>query len=97
MIKGCQRKVIVVKGDDESVFECAYFVLKNSPESLNCKEEDMVAEANRIIEENEGKKEIKNVKNDKKTDKENDRKKIIIPFSVGAALGSAVGIAFLFL
>ncbi len=97
MIKGCQRKVIVVKGEEKSVFECAYFVLKNSPEHLNCKEEDMIAEANRIIEANESRKEIKNSENNKKSDKENDRKKIIIPFSIGAALGSAVWLIFLFL
>ena len=95
MIKGCQRKVIVVKGEEESIFECAYFVLKNHPEHLNCKEEDMIAEANRIIEKNEGTKDVKSSDN-VKTDKEGKGKKIIIPFSVGAAVGSAVGLIFLF-
>ena len=32
MIKGCQRKMIVVQGKDKSIFETAYFVLRHESE-----------------------------------------------------------------
>ena len=48
MLKGAQKRMIVVKTSDSKLFEEAYFVLRH--ESRN-EESDMVAEANRIIEE----------------------------------------------
>ena len=53
MIKGAQKRMIVLKTSDSTVFEEAYFVLRR--ENI-CGEGDMVAEANRIIESNGGKK-----------------------------------------
>ena len=48
MIKGAVRKVVVVKTADSRIFEEAYFVVKSGDGVGG----DMVAEANRIIEEN---------------------------------------------
>ena len=48
MIKGAQKRMIVVKTADSEVFEEAYFVLRK--EALR-EGEDMVREANRIIDE----------------------------------------------
>ena len=95
MIKGYQRKTVVMRGDEESMFEYALFVLKNDEKYMQCKEEDMVAEAVRIIEENEKVKTASTKIKDQKIEK--DRKKIIIPFSVGAAVGSAAGLIWLFI
>ncbi len=53
MLKGAQKRMIVVKTSDSKLFEEAYFVLRH--ESRN-EESDMVAEANRIIEECGGRK-----------------------------------------
>ena len=102
MIKGCRRSVILVKGDEESIFECAYFVLKNGDEPFKMSDEDMVAEANKIIEASNPECAIKINENDKKTCKKSKNtdktgKKIIIPFSIGAAVGSAAGLLWLFL
>lgn len=47
MIRGAQKKMIVVKTAESEVFEEAYFVLRR--ESL-AEEADMVREASRIIE-----------------------------------------------
>ena len=50
MIKGCQKKMIVLRGDRSRYFTEAFFVLRDdcpSPPS----EADMVSEANRIVEE----------------------------------------------
>ena len=47
MIKGAQKKMIVVKTAESAVFEEAYFVLRR--ESL-AQEADMVSEASRIID-----------------------------------------------
>ncbi len=46
MIKGAQKRMIVIKTSDSSIFEEAYFVMRNEKASSN---EDMVSEANRII------------------------------------------------
>ena len=52
MIKGCQRKMIVVRGRDKSVFETAYFVLRRESEERMGEERALLEEANRIINEN---------------------------------------------
>ena len=95
MIKGCQRKMIMVKGDEESPFEMAYFVLKSDPRSSEIGESDILAEANKIVEAktlSEGGVKVRKTKKEaaEKT------KKIAIPFAAGAAVGSAVGLLWLF-
>ncbi len=47
MIKGAQKKIVVVRTADSRVFEEALFVLRKD---ITMGEKDMVAEANRIIE-----------------------------------------------
>lgn len=80
MIKGAQKRMIVVKTSDSSIFEEAYFVLRK--DSLGGGE-DMVAEANRIIEDNGGR--------GKK--KESGMRSVILSvvcFAAGGAFGGAV-------
>ncbi|MBE6599610.1 MAG: hypothetical protein E7640_00165 [Ruminococcaceae bacterium] len=50
MIKGSQRKIILINGAESSPFETAYFVLRSSAEDSGAAHADMVREANRIIE-----------------------------------------------
>ena len=50
MIKGCERKILLVNGGETSLFESAYFVLKKSAEQKEDSHTDMLKEANRIIE-----------------------------------------------
>ena len=52
MYKGCQKKMIMLKGVDSAIFEEAYFILKPGAENKSFSEDDMVKEANRIIENN---------------------------------------------
>lgn len=52
MLKGCQREMVVLKGDSDSVFESAYFLLKKSPDKEKVSKEDIIACANSIVEEN---------------------------------------------
>ena len=96
MIKGCQRKMIMVKGEEDSPFEMAYFVLKSDPRVCDIGESDILAEANRIVEaktlSHDG---VKVRKNKKDTSEKN--KKVMIPFAAGAAVGSAVGLLWLFI
>ncbi len=48
MIKGCQRRIIMVKDTGSRYFDSAYFVLRHDlPE--NSRESDMLAEAHRMI------------------------------------------------
>ena len=52
MIKGAQKRMIVVKTTDSRVFEEAYFVMRGE---TSVSGEDMVTEAGRIIERCAGK------------------------------------------
>lgn len=52
MIKGCSRRMIILKDTGSDFFEEAYFVLKSgSPFCALRSEKDFVAEANRIVAE----------------------------------------------
>jgi hypothetical protein len=66
MIKGAQKKMIVIKTADSPLFEEAYFVLRREN---TAKDKDIVAEANRIIENGGGK--------NKKRDKLNEMRALV--------------------
>lgn len=53
-MRGYQKKVVYLKNTGSSVFEEAYFVIKENTETEDCEKEelDLLQEANRIIEEN---------------------------------------------
>ena len=76
------------------MFECAYFVLRNGPKYDSSSEDDMIAEADRIISESGQLKDKKTDKNDGKEAK--NYKKFVLPFSVGALAGSLFGLIWLF-
>lgn len=82
MIKGAQKKMIVVKTTDSKLFEEAYFVLRREAENDTCC--DMVAEANRIIENCDGKKSRRGGKRIK------ERLMSAAFFVVSGALGGAI-------
>ena len=48
MVKGAQKQMVVVKINDSDVFEEAYFMLRRGAGGARM---DMLAEANRIVEE----------------------------------------------
>ncbi len=50
-MQGYQRKVIHIKNTGSYLFDEAYFVLSRDGEDLHIGEDDMVSEANRIINE----------------------------------------------
>ena len=47
MVKGAQKRMVVVKINDSEVFEEAYFVVRRGAGSASM---DMLSEANRIVE-----------------------------------------------
>lgn len=47
MIRGAQKRIVVIKTADSAIFDEAYFVLKSGRET---NDGDMVKEANRIVE-----------------------------------------------
>jgi len=51
MIKACQKKILYVEGTESCVFESAYFVLRENSEDLCIGGEDILKEADRIINE----------------------------------------------
>ena len=50
MLRGAEKRMIVVRTRGSRMFEEAYFILK--PEKANLSQTRMITEANRIIEEN---------------------------------------------
>ena len=51
MVRGCQKKIIYLKNTQSNIFEEAYFVIKEEVIEERS-ENDMVEEANRILNEN---------------------------------------------
>ena len=54
MIKGINKQTVFLRLDGNSVYEGAYFILKNEAKQKNEADKDMLAEANRIIAEHNG-------------------------------------------
>ncbi|MBR4293071.1 MAG: hypothetical protein IKT54_05615 [Clostridia bacterium] len=50
MLKGCQKKIIMLKNTGSEIFDEAYFILSDSAIASRCSQSDMIAEANRIVE-----------------------------------------------
>ena len=51
LIKGIQRKMVLIRTPDSKIFEEAHFVFRAESDSRVSEENDMLIEANRIIEE----------------------------------------------
>ncbi len=51
MVRGCQKKIIYLKNTDSGVFDEAYFLVSDSALGNDMDERDMIAEANRILDE----------------------------------------------
>jgi hypothetical protein len=51
-MRGYQRRVIFLKNTGSALFEEAYFVMRHDMPSEHKKDDDIVAEANRIIRQN---------------------------------------------
>lgn len=47
MLKGAQKRMVVVKTQDSRIFEEAYFVMRGEPSASG---EDIIREANKIID-----------------------------------------------
>ena len=88
MLKGAQKKMIVIKTSDSDIFEEAYFVVKGGVERSR---PDMVSEATRIIDgcgEKRGR------------EKSKDVRVLIIPllsFILGTLFGGGIAILIAFL
>lgn len=52
MVKGCERRVVYLKNTDSTVFEEAFFVMKDAKNEPPPSSLEMVREANRILNEN---------------------------------------------
>ncbi len=51
MLKGCQKKLIVMKNTGSPMFDEAYFILSENALRAHASERDIINEANRIIRE----------------------------------------------
>ena len=85
-MRGYQKKVIFLKNTGSHLFDEAYFVV--SPNGAAAKKDDMVIEANRIIEESIGAKD---------KEKKAFAPGFLYPFLIGAATSFLVLSAVLFI
>ena len=88
MVRGCQKKIIYLKNTDSGVFDEAYFLVSDSALGKDMDERDMIAEANRILDEcifNEERKSTKIKIFD-------FVKRKIIPVVFGIVIGMIIGI-----
>ena len=85
-MRGYQKSIIYLKNTGSHIFDEAYFVV--SPTGASTKKDDMIIEANRIVEENMG------VKSKKKTALTPG---VLYPFLIGAATSFVVLSAVLFI
>jgi len=51
LIRGCEKRIYYMKNTGSSIFEEAYFVLKNNPSCADIKNNSLAEEADRIISE----------------------------------------------
>lgn len=86
-MRGYQRKVIHIKNTGSYLFDEAYFVLSRDGESLELGEDDMVTEANRIIDD----KSYRRIKYGPL----NRYKRQIISLAFGVILGAAISFLIL--
>ena len=85
-MRGYQRRVIFLKNTGSALFEEAYFVMRSLEMAEGRSEADMVAEADRIIEENFGKRK-----------RRIEKRKLLIPslsFVGGAILTFIIALIF---
>ncbi len=84
MIRGIQRQMIMVKTDKSSIFESACFLLRTDIAEKETDREDMLKEANRIIDENYSHNNRKRCRRGKRI------REGIPPFFLGSLCGSAL-------
>ena len=79
MLKGYQRKLIMIRTTDSSMFESGFFILR----SASCEKEkqvEMVSEANRILRESDTAKKKKSFK----------LRHLFLTFGIGFLTGAAI-------
>ena len=87
MIKGAQKKMVVVRTRDSRFFEEAYFVMrKDIPDTLH-NDGDIVAEANRIVRQSTDKRQGAGVDSALRAA---TRISKLVAFGVGALLGGGI-------
>ena len=86
MLRGYQRKLIMIRTKESSIFESAFFILRGSFGDKPL-DGDMIAEANKIVEE---------CNHPRKIAKQLGFKHIMAALGIGFVLGAAViGIAWI--
>ena len=88
MVRGCQKKIIYLKNSGSTLFEEAYFVIKNDSQYEEISECDMIEEANRIINESFYQDELDSF--GKKA--VSFLKRYVVPFLIGVAAGAVIAL-----
>lgn len=78
-MRGCQRKIILLKGTDSQIFDEAYFLLRRESEDRG--QEEIVREAQRIIDRNTTRRRRHHLS-----------RRDVIAFAIGAVCGIVCGL-----
>ena len=81
MVRGCQRRVVFIKNTESKIFSEAYFILSDEAYKESHTDEDIIREANRIIDESVG------------IEERVPLGKRIITFLVGKGVPAVIGLA----
>lgn len=92
MLKGAQKRMVVLRMAADSLFETAYFVLRDDTAAVRAPSDDsMLREANRIIAESFSPGEVKRKK------RRHTRASTLFWLLLGAALGATIPLMLLWL
>lgn len=80
-MRGCQRKIILLKGTDSQIFDEAYFLLRRGAEHRNG--EEIVREAQRIVDHNTTRRRPRRV-----------NVRDVLLFAAGVIFGAVCGLLF---
>lgn len=82
-MKGCQKKVIFIKNTGSRMFDEAYFIISRKSEDSRIEQDDMVLEANRIIDDS-----LDGTEPGRARDRIRKILGYLIPFSAGVVISS---------
>ena len=66
MVKGCERRLVIYRSKNSKYFSEIHFIMKEEADTKNVKKRDIIAEANKIVEESMPKNENQRKKTRKK-------------------------------
>ena len=85
MVKGCERRLVIYKSTNSKYFSEIHFIMKEEIDTKNEKRNDIIAEANKIVEESM-------IKSEKLNKKARKRLSFLLFFLLGFGFSSLISV-----